>query len=156
MWHHVTQRLSLPFLNCWNYRMMLHVEQLLQRKPLGDLKIEVIWKNQNISFPLKVYLHGALVLPIATYALETWPFTEKDNRIINSFEMRCLRCMLGVSILDHIQTNSWCDSTQTSQMVWTRSPSSPNRLCKCVLCSGFFGKEMPGWPKKRWRDYVKT
>jgi len=31
---------------------------------------------------------------------------------------------------------------QMSQMVQTHNPSSPNRLCKCVLCSGFFKEEI--------------
>ena len=52
----------------------------------GRLK-DPIWSKRDISKPLKVRLYKALILPIATYANETWTLKSEDARRLEAFEM---------------------------------------------------------------------
>ena len=68
----------------------------------GRLKIP-IWQKREISKPLKVRLYKALILPIATYAAETWTIKSEDSRKLEAFEMRCLRAISGVKLRDRVR-----------------------------------------------------
>ena len=62
-----------------------------------------IWSNRDILLKLKLQLYRALILPIATYASETWALTVSDEKKLLVFEMQCLRSILGVSRLNRIR-----------------------------------------------------
>ena len=53
-----------------------------------------IWNRRSISLNLKIRLYKALILPIATYASETWTVKGGDAHKLEVFEMRCLRAIL--------------------------------------------------------------
>ena len=71
----------------------------LASSAFGRLR-ENIWKRKYISANLKVRLYGALILPIATYAAETWTLKAEEIRRLEVFEMRCLRNILGITSRD--------------------------------------------------------
>ncbi|PIK46566.1 hypothetical protein BSL78_16575 [Apostichopus japonicus] len=71
----------------------------------GRLK-NTIWSNHDITRSLKVRIYQALILPIETYSSESWALREKDRHRLDVFEMRCLRAILGVSILDKVRNNT--------------------------------------------------
>ena len=50
-----------------------------------------VWNRREIGMALKVRLYNALILPLATYAAETWTLKAEDTRKLEAFEMRCLR-----------------------------------------------------------------
>ena len=52
---------------------------------------------------MKLQLYRALILPIATYASETWALTVSDEKKLLVFEMQCLPSILGVSRLKRIR-----------------------------------------------------
>ena len=62
-----------------------------------------IWSNRDILLKLKLRLYRALILPIATYASETWALTNTDEKKLSVFEIQCLRSILGVSRLNRIR-----------------------------------------------------
>ena len=62
-----------------------------------------ICSNRDILLKLKLRLYRALILPIATYASETWALTVSDEKKLLVFEMQCLRSILGVSRLNRIR-----------------------------------------------------
>ena len=62
-----------------------------------------IWSNRDILLKLKLRLYGALILPIATYASETWALTNTDEKKLLVFEMQCLQSILVVSRLNRIR-----------------------------------------------------
>ena len=68
----------------------------------GRLKRTVL-TNQDISRSLKVRIYKALILPIAFYAAESWTLRQTDTRQLESFEMRCLRVILGVHLMDRVK-----------------------------------------------------
>jgi len=92
----------------------------LAAQAFGRLK-EVIWKNRNIVFPLKV----SLILPIATYASETETSQKRTTGLLTLSRWdvfdACLWCM-SVNLRWYLKrwnqnktrrqkTNSWCDPT---------------------------------------------
>jgi hypothetical protein len=54
-------------------------------------KLDKIWKSKKISDKTKYRLLDALIIPIATYACETWTINIKNWEIIAAMEMRFLR-----------------------------------------------------------------
>ena len=47
-------------------------------------------------------LYTSVVIPSAIYASETWRTTDKTNRMLNVFNRRCLRDIMGVSWKNHM------------------------------------------------------
>ena len=74
----------------------------LAASAFGRLR-KVIWDRHDISNHLKICLYNALILPIATYASETWTLKSEDTRKLTVFEMRCLRSILGTTLADRIR-----------------------------------------------------
>ena len=43
------------------------------------------------------------IVPIAIYGAESWTLRQADTRQLESFEMRCLRVILGVRLMDRVK-----------------------------------------------------
>ena len=71
----------------------------LARAAFNSLK--KIWAARDISKPLKVRVYESLVLSILLYGSETWTMTELTKGPLRSFEMICLRKIMGISKKDH-------------------------------------------------------
>ncbi|KAE9414650.1 hypothetical protein Angca_008608, partial [Angiostrongylus cantonensis] len=52
---------------------------------------------------LRAYLFGSTVLPVLTYALETWSLSKQDERSLSVIERAVERTMLGVSRLTQVR-----------------------------------------------------
>ena len=93
----------------------------------GRLK-RTVWTNQDISRLLKVRIYKALILPIAIYGAESWTLRQADTRQLESFEMRCLRVILGVHLMDRVKNeeirqrlnipNTICEEVSKRRMKW--------------------------------------
>ena len=93
----------------------------------GRLK-RTVWANQDISRSLKVRIYKALILPIALYGAESWTLRQADTRHLESFEMRCLRVILGVHLMDRLKNeeirqrlnipNTICEEVSKRRMKW--------------------------------------
>ena len=99
-----------------------------------------IWNNQDISRSLKIRIYKALILPIAIYGAESWALKQADRSRLEAFEMRCLRVILGVHLMDRVRneeirsrlniTTSICEAIKERRLKWfghvARMP--PDRL----------------------------
>ena len=74
----------------------------LEATAFENLRLSVLNKRY-ISIKLKIKLYKAPILPIAIYAAETLTLRNEDTRRLLTFEMRCLRAILGVSRRDRIR-----------------------------------------------------
>ena len=93
----------------------------------GRLK-RTLCTNQDISRSLKVRIYKALILPIAIYGAESWTLRQADTRQLESFEMRCLRIILGVHLMDLVKNeeirqrlnipNTICEEVSKRRMKW--------------------------------------
>ena len=53
--------------------------------------LQPIWSDRCISLPTKVRVYQTLVLPVLTYACETWTLSAADMRRLEAFHMKCQR-----------------------------------------------------------------
>ena len=132
----------------------------------GRLK-NAIWTNQDITRSLKVRIYRALILPIAIYGAESWTLRQADKRQLDTFEMRCLRVILGVSLMDKIRNEeirqrlhlptTICDEVSKRRLKWfghvVRMP--PHRLPFQAYKNDFLKRRPPGRPPARWRDHIE-
>ena len=65
-------------------------------------RLEIIWRDKNISLASKVKLMRTLILSTFLYASESWTLTAEIERSIQALEMRCYRGLLNISYKDHV------------------------------------------------------
>ena len=62
---------------------------LLERKAMTDL--DSILKSRDITFPTKVHLVKAMVIPVVMYGCGSWTIKKTEHRRIEAFELWCWR-----------------------------------------------------------------
>ena len=126
-----------------------------------------IWNRRSISLNLKIRLYKALILPIATYASETWTVKGEDAHKLEVFEMRCLRAILGVTRLHRIPneqirkilniSNTISEIVRNKRLRWfghvTRRPDES--LVYQAYNQDFPNPRPKGRPPKRWTDHIR-
>jgi hypothetical protein len=102
-----------------------------------------------------------------SFAAETWTLIEKDKQTINAFDMRCLRCLLGVSLLDHIRNDdirkrlgikkTIINIIKAKRLKWFGHVTRSNTAgyVYAAYRDDFKRKRLPGRPRKRWKDQIK-
>ena len=65
-------------------------------------RLKVIWKDKHISLSSKIRLLRSLVVSVFLYACESWTLDSYLEKRVASFEMRCLRQLLGIDYRQHI------------------------------------------------------
>ena len=126
-----------------------------------------IWSNRDILLKLKLRLYRALILPIATYASETWALTVSDEKKLLVFEMQCLRSILGVSRLNRIRNEEIRRITGSEktiiEVIKDKRQKWFGHVCRKTNDSwvhqaykqDFFHPRPRGKPPKRWADLIK-
>ena len=116
---------------------------------------------------MKIRLYYSLIVPIATYASETWTILAEDERRLLSFEMKCLRTILGVSLRNRYRNEAIrrmlnidktiIDIIRKKRIKWfghiIRQPNTS--YVKKVYKEEFNGKRPKGRPPKRWSDQIR-
>ena len=102
------------------------------RELYGPTRTSQYWNKRS----LKVRIYKALILPIAIYGAESWTLRQADTRQLESFEMRCLRAILGVHLMDRVKNeeirqrlnipNTICEevSKRRMKLVWSCCPDA--------------------------------
>ena len=126
-----------------------------------------IWSNRDILLKLKLRLYRALILPIATYASETWALTNTDEKKLLVFEMQCLRSILGVSRLNRIRNEEIRRITGSEktiiEMIKEKRLKWFGHVCRKETDSwvlqayknDFNHRRPRGRPPKRWVDLIR-
>ena len=70
-----------------------------------------VWDNSMLTTDtkMKVYMYQACVLSTLLYSSETWTLYSHQESRLNSFHLRCLRQMLGISWQDHVPNKQVLD-----------------------------------------------
>ena len=126
------------------------------------------WSNKGISLQLKVRMYRSLIVPIAIYASETWTLRADDERRLLSFEMKCLRCILGVSLRDRYRNKqimqrlnidkTIADVIRKRRLQWFGhlNRSDGKGFVKIVYKADFTQKRPKGRPPKQWADLIRA
>ena len=95
------------------------VYQMLRRK---------IFRSRYLSKATKIRVFRTMVMPVLLYGAETWPVTQKDIRKLTTFQMRCLRDILGLTLWDRCRNADVLEECgeatmraedEATPMVWT-------------------------------------
>ena len=129
-----------------------------------------LWSRSNVSIKTKIRIYRTLVLPSLLYGSETWTLLKTDLDKLEVFQMRCLRRILGVSLLDRLTNESIrmrCQNQPTvDEMVQQRRLKwfgnvcrmSANRIPQRIL----WGERPQQWrvqrlaPKKTWTKQLEA
>jgi len=71
-----------------------------------------IWRQSRLILCTKLRLYNALVVSVALYGAETWTLTKSDEQKLESFQMSCLRRILGICWFDFVPNVSVMNQTQ--------------------------------------------
>ena len=123
-----------------------------------------------------VRIYKAPILPFVIYGAESWILRQADTRRLESFEMRCLRVILGVHLMDRVKNeeirqrlnipNTICEEVSkrnqflfyffiylfTTHGLDCRMPR--HRLPLQAYTNYFIQWRPPGRPPTRWRDRI--
>ena len=61
-----------------------------------------VWENTMLTIKTKTQVYQACVLSTLLYGSESWTLYAQQQRRLNTFHLRCLRRILGISWQDHI------------------------------------------------------
>ena len=119
----------------------------------------------ELSRKAKISVFKSIYIPTLTYGHELWVMTERMRSRVQAAEMRFLRRVAGVTLLDRVRNTAIREDLgveplllriERSQLRWLghvlRMP--PERLVKQVLLSNPVGTRPRGRPRRRWKDQV--
>ena len=132
-------------------------------------RLNIIWRDKNISLASKVKLMRTLILSIFLYACESWTLTTEIERRIQAPEMRCYRRLLNISYKDHVTNEEVCNRIQNAigvhddlltmvqkrKLRWYGHISRSSGMAKTILQGTVKGARRRGRKKKRWEDGIK-
>jgi len=135
-------------------------------KALHKLTNMKIWGDSAISRKTKMTLYKVVVQSVLLYGCETWAITVQDTHRLEVFQMRCLRKVLGITLLDRIpnaRVRSECDVPMIANIISHRrlrwlghvGRMSRDRMPLQLMFSVLYGESKSGRPSKSWNDYVR-
>ena len=130
------------------------------------LQYSVVLKRE-LSKKAKLSVFKTIFVPILTYGHESWVMTEKVRSQVQASEMRFLRRIEGVTLLDKVRSSEIRKSLnvdplllriERSQLRWYGHVSrmSQERIPKQVLLARMVGRRPIGRPRTRWLDYIQN
>ena len=135
-------------------------------KVIGAIRKEVI-DRRELSKARKLRLINATVMPTLLYVCETWTLLERHKSKMQAFEMRCLRRVEGVTMLDKVRNVdirlrlgqvAVVSRVEKKKTEWLRKMEevTDDRMVKKVYVENVPGKRPRGSARKRWADDLKV
>ena len=62
-----------------------------------------LWKCRGMSIEAKMCMWESIVVPTVMYGSKSWVLSAEERNRLNVFDMRCLRRVLGVSVMDRVR-----------------------------------------------------
>ena len=134
-------------------------------KVMGALK--GVMKNRGLEMNVKKVLYEKVVVPTVMYGSELWGMKVNERKKLNVFEMKCLRSMTGVSLLDRVRNEVVRARTGVRRELATRVDMNVlrwfghvermdnGRLLKRVMNARVDGRNVRGRPRVGWIDGVR-
>ncbi|TWW62323.1 hypothetical protein D4764_04G0009700 [Takifugu flavidus] len=128
---------------------------------------ERVWDNGKLTTHTKVQVYRACVISTLLYGSETWTLYSHQERRLNSFYLRCLRRILGVTwkdmvthtaILERAQLPSMYSLLRQRRLRWLGHVCrmDDGHIPKDILFAELSsGKRQKGRPQLRYKDVCK-
>ena len=129
--------------------------------------MKTVFKNRGVSMEVKRRLYESVIVPSALYGSETWGMKVVERRRMNVFDMRCLRYMAGVTVMDRVRNEEirrrvgvekdLADRVDERVLGWFGHVErmENERLAKQIVGSEVSGPRARGRPRLGWMDGVK-
>ena len=128
-----------------------------------------LWSDKHLSREVKCSVYKSIVQATLLYACETWAVPKSMIASLDTFQMRCLRRMCGISLrqrMTNVSVRSLCKIEAISTMVSYRrlrwlghlARAEEERLPKQLLFGSIPSGQVhhkAGRPLKSWIDYVR-
>ena len=128
-----------------------------------------MWNDKNISIGSKLRLLRSMVISVFLYACEAWTLDAYLEQRIASFEMRCLRQLLGIDYRSHTPNvkvraivteaigkhQELLEIVKSRKLKWFGHTTRSHGLAKTCLQGTVSGGRSRGRPRKKWADNVK-
>ena len=135
-------------------------------KVIGAMRKEII-DRRELSKATKLRVINATVMPTLLYACETRTLLERHKSRIQALEMRCLRRVEGVTMLDKVRNVdirsrlgqvAVVSRVKNKKTEWLKKMEemTDDRMVKKVYMENVPGKRLRGRPRKRWADDLKV
>ena len=62
--------------------------------------LKSVLSNRGLGIKAKKCLHEGVIVPTTLYGAEAWGMRSAERRKVNVFEVKCLRSLVGVSLMD--------------------------------------------------------
>ena len=109
--------------------------------------------------------YKTMSIPIITYASETWTLNKNNERKLTTAEMRFLRKVQGVTLLDQQRSDDirrslnqkpLCEIIKDNRLRWQNHVHrmADSRLPKKAITHTVRGRRPIGRPRKRWSDQL--
>ena len=85
-----------------------------------------VWTNPKLTVKMKMAVYNACILSTLLYGSETWTTYAHQEKRLNTFHLRSLQCILGISWQDKV--------TNTDVLSCTGLPTMYTLLRQCQLC----------------------
>ena len=128
-------------------------------------RLNIIWRDKNISLASKVKPMRTLILSTFLYACESWTLTAEIERRIQALEKRCYRTLLNISYKDHVKNEEVRNRIQNAigvhdeekkrKLRWYGHISRASGMAKTILQGTLKGARRRGRQKKIWEDNIK-
>ena len=126
-----------------------------------------VWKGKGVSVEAKVGMYESIVVPTVLYGCETWCLNARERKKVDVMEMKCLRSICGVRLVDRVRNERVRERCGIKVRLLERANRgvlrwfghvermSGERLVKKVYKSKVEGVRGIGCPRRKWLDGVK-
>ena len=125
-----------------------------------------VLNDKRMPMRLKAKIYTTMVRPVMTYGSECWGLKKKDERKLNTTEMRMLRMMLGVSLKDKLGNEEFRRRTTVTSVVTIVERSklrwyghllrkNEEEVVRQAWEVPIKGKRSKGRQLKRWKDGLR-
>ena len=127
--------------------------------------LDSIFKNRDITLPIKVCLVKAMVFPVVMYGSESWTVKKAESRRIDAFKLWCWRRLLRVpwtarrsnqSILKEISPGCSLEGLilRLKLQYFGHLMRRVDSLEKTLMLGGIGGRRRKGRQRMRWLDGI--
>ena len=121
--------------------------------------------DKRMTVKLKVKIYKSVIRPVLLYGMEALALRRSEERLLESTEMRMLRWICGVSLLEHrtnedirkfTKTANISEKAREARLRWmghVMRREEENSLKKTLMAK-VVGKRSRGRQRLRWRDKV--